>query len=69
MLNDARAAWIVAAMAVMFALLGGLVTTAFASGGLENRVKALEAREASISQKLDSIGDAVARIEGRLEKK
>lgn len=55
--------------AIALAAIGGLVSASARAGALEDRVSKLESNEATISGKLDTIADAVARIEGRLEGK
>lgn len=67
-INDARAGWVVALIAICIAAIGGMITVSARAGAIEVRVQAVEQRQAAIDGKLDSIADAVARIEGKLSK-
>lgn len=73
---NGRAGWVVALIALTFAAIGGMVSVSARAGALESRVGQVETRQnqlqnsqATMMDKLDSISSAVARIEGRLEKK
>ena len=73
---DAKAGWIVALVALTLSAVGGMVSVSVRAGSLETRVGQVELRQNQLSNsqalmmdKLDSISNAVARIEGRLEKK
>ena len=73
---DAKAGWIVALVALALSSIGGMVSVSARAGSLETRVGQVETRQNQLSNsqalmmdKLDFISNAVARIEGRLEKK
>lgn len=52
-----------AILAIVFALLSGLVTASMRFSALETRVTGIE----SVTHELNSIDDRLSRIEGRLE--
>lgn len=73
---DAKAGWVVALVALTLSAIGGMVSVSARAGSLETRVGQVETRQnqlqnsqATMLDKLDSISSAVARIEGRLEKR
>lgn len=68
-LNNSRAGWIVALVAIAFSALGGMITLSAKAGALESRVGALEQRGAAIDAKLDAISAQLNRIAGKLDDK